>query len=77
VNVVARAPGGNEAWVIENLPIFEDVSGEHEPVRETAYVNLAPHVHANRSPNRDAVAQRDAQLKSRGWTTEDNAPPRP
>ena len=41
LNVVARAPGGNEAWVIENLPIFEDVSGEHKPVRETAYVNLA------------------------------------
>jgi hypothetical protein len=41
LNVVALAPGGNEAWVIENLPIFEDVSGEHKPVRETAYVNLA------------------------------------
>jgi hypothetical protein len=41
LNVVAKAPGGNEAWVIENLPIFEDVSAEHEPVRETAYVNLA------------------------------------
>jgi hypothetical protein len=41
LNVVAQAPGGNEAWVIENLPIFEDVSGEHKPVRETAYVNLA------------------------------------
>jgi hypothetical protein len=41
LNVVAQAPGGNEAWVIENLPIFEDVSGEHKPVSETAYVNLA------------------------------------
>jgi hypothetical protein len=41
LNVVAQASGGNEAWVIENLPIFADVSGEHKPVRETAYVNLA------------------------------------
>jgi hypothetical protein len=41
LNVVAQVPGGNDAWVTENLPIFEDVSGEPKPVRETAYVNLA------------------------------------
>ena len=42
LNVRAALPvGGEEAWVIRNLPLFPAAGGDTSPRREAAYINLA------------------------------------